>query len=371
MPERNETLMRTRCPECGTIFRVTSGQLRLKAGKVRCGQCQSVFNAFDHLQPDNAPAPDPAPVVTSPLTDIEPIATPPAPIAEPVVEVDDTPVVPEILVPGIKTDEAPEAAVGPVFVQEPVADVAPTPEAEASEPLIEAPPVSIAPFDGLSDEPKPTAPLSEPELEAAPVETPEETTLAAREAGLVAARELIDTAAYNRWAAGTLAGTGSGGGFTAEAARRPVWPFAVVLVLLLLLLAGQVFYHYRTDMVARMPSLSAAYQALGIKVPLPHDAELVTIESSDLQADNGRGLFVLQATLRNRAAHAQAWPTLELTLTDVNDAVVSRRVINAADYLSPGNAAAFFAADSDTSIRLWIEARDIGAAGYRLYVFYP
>ncbi|MDD2884343.1 MAG: zinc-ribbon domain-containing protein, partial [Dechloromonas sp.] len=44
--------MRTRCPACDTIFRVTSEQLRMKAGKVRCGQCQHVFNAFDYLLPD-------------------------------------------------------------------------------------------------------------------------------------------------------------------------------------------------------------------------------------------------------------------------------------------------------------------------------
>ena len=49
MSERPQNLMRNRCPECGTVFRVTSEQLRLKAGKVRCGQCRTVFNAFDQL----------------------------------------------------------------------------------------------------------------------------------------------------------------------------------------------------------------------------------------------------------------------------------------------------------------------------------
>jgi predicted Zn finger-like uncharacterized protein len=47
MSERYKTLMRTRCPGCNTVFRVTSEQLRAKMGKVRCGQCQFVFNAFD------------------------------------------------------------------------------------------------------------------------------------------------------------------------------------------------------------------------------------------------------------------------------------------------------------------------------------
>ena len=102
MSERPQNLMRSRCPECGTVFRVTSEQLRLKAGKVRCGQCRTVFNAFDQLlvgaggqdnpptimpMPSIAPLPDPpkaarsagaiAPA-TAPARTAEPIAPPPA-----------------------------------------------------------------------------------------------------------------------------------------------------------------------------------------------------------------------------------------------------------------------------------------------------
>ncbi|MBP7488471.1 MAG: zinc-ribbon domain-containing protein, partial [Azospira sp.] len=41
----------TRCPqpECQTTFRVTPEQLKARGGKVRCGQCQHVFNALEHL----------------------------------------------------------------------------------------------------------------------------------------------------------------------------------------------------------------------------------------------------------------------------------------------------------------------------------
>lgn len=46
----------TSCPSCHTQFRVSSEQLDAKGGLVRCGRCQWVFNALDHL---NAyPAPD-------------------------------------------------------------------------------------------------------------------------------------------------------------------------------------------------------------------------------------------------------------------------------------------------------------------------
>jgi predicted Zn finger-like uncharacterized protein len=39
----------TRCPDCQTIFRVTTRQLQASSGQVRCGQCQTVFDAFATL----------------------------------------------------------------------------------------------------------------------------------------------------------------------------------------------------------------------------------------------------------------------------------------------------------------------------------
>ncbi|QID17012.1 hypothetical protein G3580_04765 [Nitrogeniibacter mangrovi] len=43
-------MMRTRCPACQTVFRITSEQLRIRQGKVRCGHCRHVFNALDTLE---------------------------------------------------------------------------------------------------------------------------------------------------------------------------------------------------------------------------------------------------------------------------------------------------------------------------------
>src|SRR5512139_574122 len=39
----------TRCPGCKTIFRVTPPQLAVRAGKVRCGHCQIVFDGNANL----------------------------------------------------------------------------------------------------------------------------------------------------------------------------------------------------------------------------------------------------------------------------------------------------------------------------------
>lgn len=41
--------MITRCPKCGTAFRVTQSQLQSAKGAVRCGSCLNVFKAQDYL----------------------------------------------------------------------------------------------------------------------------------------------------------------------------------------------------------------------------------------------------------------------------------------------------------------------------------
>jgi len=45
----------TRCPHCATTFRVVADQLRISDGWVRCGQCKEVFDAAEHLLPEEPP----------------------------------------------------------------------------------------------------------------------------------------------------------------------------------------------------------------------------------------------------------------------------------------------------------------------------
>lgn len=43
------TVYITRCPACQQAFKITENVLQAKSGKVRCGFCQNVFNAREHL----------------------------------------------------------------------------------------------------------------------------------------------------------------------------------------------------------------------------------------------------------------------------------------------------------------------------------
>lgn len=44
----SETLL-TKCPHCSTTFRLTSAQLQIAGGAVRCGACYQVFHANEHI----------------------------------------------------------------------------------------------------------------------------------------------------------------------------------------------------------------------------------------------------------------------------------------------------------------------------------
>jgi len=129
-----------------------------------------------------------------------------------------------------------------------------------------------------------------------------------------------------------------------------------------------------------MPSagapLDAACRLLRCQVPLPRRPELMSIESSDLQAEPRRdGVIVLNAVLRNRATFAQDYPALELTLTDEADRPVLRRVLAPREYLDPARGAPGVAqgipAGAEVSLRIYLDAGRRRATGYRLYLFYP
>lgn len=83
--------MLTRCPHCQTTFRVTTEQLKVRQGRVRCGACQSVFDALETLAdepcfvpPPAAEAPPPEEVQAGPSLKPPPEAVPePPPEPEP------------------------------------------------------------------------------------------------------------------------------------------------------------------------------------------------------------------------------------------------------------------------------------------------
>jgi predicted Zn finger-like uncharacterized protein len=156
-----------------------------------------------------------------------------------------------------------------------------------------------------------------------------------------------------------------------------LWGFLALLAAAALLAQGA--HRYRTELAvvapSFRPSLEAACRLLGCKIALPRRPELMSIDSSDLQADSrSESLIALNALLRNRAPFQQDYPSLELTLTDDADQPILRRVLAPSDYLDAARAAAApfgIPGGSEVALRVNLDTGRARATGYRLYLFYP
>ena len=341
--------MLTRCPHCQTAFRVTPEQLKARQGRVRCGECRAVFDALDTLA-DEAPAPVAAPHAPSetPLASTAAAATPPLAPA-PVIAAEFAP--------------EPEPESEPLAEPEPEPPVEPaSPAAPSSSPLAvsETAATMIAPD---ADPPAQPAARAAPENLPAPDDAPPANPLPAAEipeiAAIAAATAAEEPAAWEN----------------PEAPPPKRWPWLIGLLVLLVLAGGQLLFIFRVELAVlapeARPALVAGCELLGCTLPRPRKPELVGIEASDLAPADGDHLL-LTATLKNRAPFDQEYPHLELTLTDMQDAALLRKVLTPADYLPKGRQPADgFPARDELAVKLTLAAPGVPAAGYRLYLFYP
>lgn len=162
---------------------------------------------------------------------------------------------------------------------------------------------------------------------------------------------------------------------TPPAARQWPWLIGNVALLLILLLQGS--YFFRTELAVRLPGLKpalvSACAALDCEVPLPRNAEQIGIESSSIEAHpQAPNRITLHALLRNHAPHVMAYPALELSLNNLDDRPVARRILQPQDYLladQPEESG--LAARREIDIALNLDIADLNPAGYRLFLFYP
>lgn len=160
-------------------------------------------------------------------------------------------------------------------------------------------------------------------------------------------------------------------------APQKTWLWVLGSILLLILLLAQATYLLRVDIAARLPDakpvLSSICSLLNCSISLPQKIDLLSIESSELEADPVlANIITLHALLRSRALYPVAYPNIELTLTDTQDNAVARRTYSPAEYL-PQNieAQTGFPANTESSINLHLNTTDLKPAGYRLFLFYP
>ena len=159
--------------------------------------------------------------------------------------------------------------------------------------------------------------------------------------------------------------------------RISLWILVLLALLLALAAVAQATYFLRTQISVELPQskpyLVKACMLLGCSVDLPRDIDQLVIYDSDMQEDaDHQNVIQLSSSLINHAPYAQAYPLLELSLTDTRDKVVMRRTFTPNEYLpADRNAVNGIPPNDEIRIKLSITAGDMAAAGYRLYVTYP
>lgn len=326
--------MHTTCPSCHAVFRVTPEQLDARGGKVRCGKCAFVFNAFDTL--------------VTPIETVSLIAPPPEGFESQGLEHAN----------GDIEEEHITLQPAPLTVAEPLTASFPIPSddqidreaaeinrriAETShlETVREAKRAEETPLETV-------APATQkPKLEITP-------DLQAKLQNLQL--ELNTSEQRARW-------------------RHASWVVGVLI--LSLVLAGQLMYFKRDTLAARYPQAKPALQAvcdmLRCDIALLQDADLIKLEASDLQTDPDQAnTVILSANLRNLASYAQAYPHLELTLTDASNQPLARRHFAPKDYLEKDTGVENgMSGNAEVAVKLPLQLVELNAVGYKLFVYYP
>lgn len=158
---------------------------------------------------------------------------------------------------------------------------------------------------------------------------------------------------------------------------KRTWMRAVAVVLGLGILIQGV-YLARSQIAGSLPVLrpvlEAACAPFGCDVPPWRDLDALRIDSSQLQKqDEGTDVYQLAVTLRNQGRATTALPAIELVMTDLQDQLLLRRVLQPTEYLEPaqrGFVATGLRAGSELPVRVRFRTQQ-SAANYRVLIFYP
>jgi predicted Zn finger-like uncharacterized protein len=311
----------TRCPACGTVFRVVQDQLRVSEGWVRCGRCAEVFNAVDRLVDLEA---EHAMGVASGIP------------REPRFSESGSGGLRDTSAP-MPWDESPS--------------LTPT-----SRPATARETLSPGQADHERDLPSATldAPLAEPLIAPSPSRSEaEQVDLRADPPEQPAFVRQADRAA--RWR---------------RSPQRAALAGAVMLAAGAL--AAQVALEYRDPIAARWGfargALEQACRWTGCTVEAPRMIEALVVDSSGLVRVDKTAMYRLSVVLRNRAAVDLAAPSIDLSLTDAQGRVTTRRVLSLAELGLPQKT---LPAGSEVPLKAVLTAAGPPVTGYTIDIFYP
>ncbi len=160
--------------------------------------------------------------------------------------------------------------------------------------------------------------------------------------------------------------------------NKPKRNIGLILAVLLLIIIAllQSIYFLRSTIAVNYPQikpyLEQACAQLHCKINLPQHLDLLTIDDSDMQeSEDYLDVINFSSLLINNAPHAQAYPNIELTLTDIDDKPVLRKLVRPQEYLNSGvNIIDGITTREEVRINLAINVHNLSVAGYRVLLTY-
>ncbi len=305
----------TTCPHCETRFKVTTEQLLLRNGTVRCGACRQVFDGGARLV----------------------------------------------------SDEAADLLLNPIAAQESEFATAASESMSAAgktEPNMQDELETLS--KAITDwqvQPRKDLPKFDPLLEEY-----EDDSSPAKHSAATSAATSTATAepAFVQEA-------------KQKARRSRLWKTVIWLgiPLLLISLTIQLLIHFRNEIVVQAPESDPAMRIvcsyLGCIINLPAQIKQLSLQSSQLRAIPDQvNQFELIALLRNQSPSPQSWPSLELQLKDDIGDIITRKVFLPQNFLTqPSLLKQGIAAQSEHEIRLVFELTGPAPTDFQLTMFYP
>jgi len=149
---------------------------------------------------------------------------------------------------------------------------------------------------------------------------------------------------------------------TASRAARN-WPWALGSTLLALSLLAQIGYAKRAPLLddARVrPLADQVCAALGCRLPLRHDPTHLALLSRDIRPHPSvANALIISASVRNDAAYAQAFPDIDIVLSDLDENRIAMRRFRPQEYLGDARTIAAGMAPGSTAA-LVFEVADPG-----------
>jgi predicted Zn finger-like uncharacterized protein len=362
----------TRCPDCGTTFRVSDDALTKANGQVRCGRCTRVFNAYDEqrdappyfapsaestVRRESAPLP-PGPAPSSPA--------PPRAQAGPAKGPETARSRPTDRHAGSaqsasatdRSDQASNARRAPLGAEW----APPAQETARPRPAVEH---SVSERDS-----RPAASAAPPQVVGPPavaIQAADDGTALAYDTddlGSISVAEVVaevelSTTAYS------VPDDAEEQADSAEASMSPSqiervlerddlavwlleqeqptprttwWRIGSVAAVLVLVLQG--IHHFRADLVSTRlvgPMVTSVYSQLGVTVT-PHwdirQYEILDWVATAEPNTRGQGSLKITAHIKNRGPHHQPYPSVQLELKDRWESAVGSRVFSPREYLA-------------------------------------